>query len=304
MLTLSLMMMLGACQVDQMGYCKDEVVRFELSYESRDPKIAINTALGDVVSVELPEDVKLRGLPVVGNKAIYKFEVIDSPPKILIWPTIPKGARGISPEMLIGERTNMQLAFEGGITLTVDLQFGYPGESTQRLVLEFPEREKEKTFVKERLAEEERKLRAGLKEKEERLDELAAVKAHERLSRAMMQRMECSSTSERAMRDLLVVRSKKICRVGDFVYLHVELHNRSRTIFNLAAIEVFGVQNEAKEAQEVIQTLDETGARLAFDGKGQVVLAFPVVDGMESFEVLVHEDGGKSRKVTLKGVEF
>ena len=304
MLSALVTLMLGACTLDQSGYCTDEVVRFELSYEQKDPKVAINTALGDVVSVEVPEGVALRGKPVVGNTAIFKFEVIKEPLKILIWPTVPKGARGVSPELLIGERTNMQLAFVGGITLTVDLQFGYPGESTQRLVLEFPERERERSFVRDKLAEGERVLREKLKDREESLDSEAAMRAHQRISSAMMKRMECSSISDRKMTDLVVVRTKKLCRIGDWVYLHLSVQNRSRTIFNLAAVTIKGVRGAEPEPIEVIETRDEQNGRLAFDDEGAVVAAFPVVDGVESYVVEVIEDGGQSRVITLSGVEF
>lgn len=291
------------CATDQFGACTDAVVRYKLSYDKLDPQISINAALGDVVSIEFPRDVGLRFAPALGNKAIFKYETQNEPLRILLWPKIPKGAGRINPKALIGERSNLQIPLEGGITITVTAFFGLPGESVQRLVFEFPEKRETEAYFKEKAAEQMRNVDES---KQRALDDLAGKEREivaRGIGRAVIEKVDCNEWDTRTMHDLLVVRAKRVCQIGDNIFVVFSIKNRRRDVFRLGSVEVRDSGGGNLDA--IIEQQKPGTIQLGFDGESSLVAIFPV-EAAESGEFVIEvvEASGKRRVVTLTGVGF
>ena len=99
----------GACSTDRAGYCRDKVVSAKIRYPPKTTRVRINCALGEVVSISFPKEVTLSGTPVLGNAAPFQFEAQQEPFRILVWPRIPRGAKEVAPNDLMGARSNLQV---------------------------------------------------------------------------------------------------------------------------------------------------------------------------------------------------
>ena len=301
----------GSEHFDEQGYRTDKVIHHRLSRREPISRLRLNTALGDVVALELPAGVTLREKPALGNAAIFQYQVQGhSPLEILLWPTVPAVAGQLTEADLLGERSNFQLTLAEGVTILLDLQIAPPDKSVQRVVFRFPEHEA--------LADQKTALRAEIRAEIE--DELAkerkAIRARARalairmLARDLMARHHCQTLSERAMRELLVLRAHRICTIGVRTYIWFEIHNRRRNIFELNALQVRAHRASAQEPLDpVIEWASPDHHRalqLAFDdaAHGVVVLELESKDSARAYALTVVERGGMKRVVTLEDVGF
>jgi hypothetical protein len=302
---LSLLASASSCATDAQGYCTDKMVREEITYAGEGQSVKINCALGDVVSIAFPPGVELRGEPALGNQAIFEYRAQTDPFRILVWPKYPANARDLAPDALLGERSNLQVFLDSGVTLVIDLKISTPKKSVQQLRFEFPERQKETEFVRERMDAFARKLEDEYQEKAKTLDTGAEDRARRRVARAILGRAQCASLAERRMVDLLVVRAHKICRLGDLIFVEFSIQNRARDLFHLGGVHVSAAGAEEGEAEVEALTEYSGETTLAFDQEVRGVGAFGVSENSaRSYAVTVEESGGKKRAVTVNGVEF
>jgi hypothetical protein len=296
------------CARDPEGFCTDPVVRFALSYADTDPEIHINAGLGEVVAVELPVNVEIVGQLAVGNKACFETKRRDDSSGILIWPKAPEGAGRIDPTQLLGEKTNLQIRLDAGITVLVKVKISRPETSVQRLVLTFPEREQETTYVRRQLLAQTKKLEEEYQKRKEGLHEEVVVEARRSMARAVLERIHCNDLRERAERGLLIVTASQICRIGEVVYVKFEILNRARDLFDLESVKVIaadsGKQTELVAGVELGR--GASGVQLGFDGSEKGIVYFIVAEGASASEYMlqVTENGGKKRVVTLDDIEF
>lgn len=292
------------CATDAKGFCTDKIVRASIGYGAGQAAVKINCALGDVVSIALPENVELRGDPALGNQAIFEFRAQTAPFRILVWPKYPANAANLEPSALYGERSNLQIFLDSGVTVLVDLQIGPPEKSVQELRLEFPERVRESEFLRLQMDAFARKLEGEYQAKRKALDTIGEEHARRRVARAMLNRVQCASLDERGMKDLLVVRAHRLCRLGDMMFVEFSIRNRARDVFHFGAVELAVAGADEGEAPIDI-ALEFSGEEfLFFNAELRGVATFSVVDNAKSYALTVRESGGKKRSVTVDGVEF
>jgi hypothetical protein len=290
------------CTKDAQGYCTDKIVRHELSYTDDAARIRLNAALGDVVSLEFPKGVQLRGEPALGNKAIFEFRAQPDPFRILVWPKVP--APGVTAQDLEGERTNLEVFLDSGVAVLVDVKIAPPKKSVQRVVFSFPARERESEFVEERIAEEARRQRAEAEHDKEALEEKITERVRRTVAKEILKRHECQPLHERTMRDLLIVFADQICRMGDLVTVRFRVRNRARDVFHLdeVRLDVDGQADGQAAASSIVEFSRD--AVLAFGEEAAGVLVMPVEDAARRYALTVRESGGKKRVVTVSDVAF
>lgn len=287
------------------GFSCEQSVEFEIGSDASRNRLKIDVALGDVVSLELPENVELAGEPALGNRAIFDVKVISSPLRVLVWPMLPKGASDVDPASLRGARSNLQIFLDSGVTILIELRIGRPGRSVQRVRFSFPERDEESAYVRERISEETRRLQAEYEGRRAALEQRIGEATRERLAEGMLDQAECTSLRGRVMRDLVVVRTHRLCRIGNDVLLAFSVQNRSRDSFSIERVEVRSGASEG-DALEA-QTTYGGQTFLVFDQRVRGVVAWTVdEDGEDVAEwtVSVLEKSGGQRVVELGGIGF
>ncbi|MEQ8275143.1 MAG: hypothetical protein RMA76_09245 [Deltaproteobacteria bacterium] len=298
----ALLVAAAGCGADRQGYCTGKALTHDIAYGEA-TRLKINTALGDVVSIEFPEGVRMKGAPALGNAAIFKYQAQETEPlRVLVWPRMPRGGN-LTTEDLLGQRGNLQIFMDSGATLLVDLRVARSRESVQRVVLAFPERVREREFVKEQLAEQARRLTAAFEEEKAALSNTVVEQSRRRMARAMLDRMHCESLRERAMHDLLVVRVHRICRIGAETFVAFEVHNRRRDLFHLKDV----VLREASDDEGNVEALVEWRGdpTLAFDERVFGMAIFGIEgDAARAYALTVIEDGGAKREVVVDGIAF
>lgn len=294
------------CSADAGGFCTDRVVRYSLSYDQPDPVARVNVALGKSLVVELASpNMELTGEPVLGNKRILETKMEAS--RILVWAKTPPGAGDIIDIDMIGHKTNLQLDFFGGIHLLLEVRIGDEREAVERLVLDFPERQQESEYVRKTLAEQEHALRADYESKSNKLDEASERRAKRSVARALLNRLQCRDISAREMHDLVVVRSRRVCRVGDQVHIWFSIQNRARAMFALHSVKVIAGDGDSAGPVDdaLVEYEQEHGILLGYDGeiRGIATVAVPADSPQANrYGLLVTEDGGQGRVIKLKDV--
>lgn len=297
----------GACgQVDGQGYCTDKVVHHILRRSEPVARLKLNTALGDAVVVQLPQHAKLASQPVLGNRAIYQYELQrGEPTRILIWARAPKGLRDVSEGALLGERSNMQVEL-GDVSVLLDLQIAEATQSTQRVVLHFPELEAERGQAQALRQKIRLEVVAELDNRRREIDAIARRLGTRMVARDLLTRLRCVEQAERSMRDLLVARAHRLCAIGDQTFIWFEVHNRRRDTFELAVAEVMLDDGEGQAPLDaLIEWRDhDTDPQLRFDEAAHGIAVFPTPEGATGYAVRVKEHGGRQRRVTVDGIEF
>lgn len=297
------MLILGAVCSDAQGFSCERSVSATIEAASEN-RLKINVALGEVVSLNLPEDVELRGEPALGNAALFDVKVVADPLRVLVWPRLPRAAANLDPSQILGERSNLQLFLDSGVTVLIELRIARPGRAVQQVRFSFPEREAESAYVRARVAEENRRLEAEYQEKRAALEREIGQAARQRVADGMLAHAECRSLRERSMRDLVVLRVHGICRIGLDIYVTFSVHNRSRDPFLVGEVEVHGVDAEA-EPRDAESTY-EGPKFLVFDQRVKGVLSWSVEadEVVPRWTLVVDEGAGAGRSVRIEEVGF
>jgi len=296
-------------QVDEAGYCTDKVVHHILRRAVPVARLKLNTALGDAVVLQLPAHAGLTTPPVIGNGAIYHYELqptaSGSPQRILLWARAPAGVSGVSEFDLLGERSNLQLEL-GDVSLIVDLQIARPEVSTQRLVVHYPELEAEHGHAEALRGKIRAEVLAELDGQRRAIDVLARKLGTRMVARDLMTRLHCADLGERSMSDLLVARAHRVCSIGERTYVWVEVHNRRRDTFELGHIELLVDEGEGMAAVDALfewRDHPET-VQLTFDEAAHGIAVFPTPPGATAYALRVKEHGGRQRRVTVDDIGF
>ena len=291
------------CAPDADGFCTAKVVRHPLSYVDGAQRLQINAAVGDVISLEFPDGVERRGEPALGNSALFAFEATSTPFRVLVWPKIPKGARNVRTEDLFGITSSLQVFLDSGVTVLVDLRIGPRAAAVQRVVFDFPQRERESEWVTAQLAEQARKLRAQFEDERAAIEATVADRAKAHIAQAVLERHHCERLYGRAERGLLLVWGRQICRLGRYTLVRFSVENRYRDVFHLDRVEIAEAEGEGDGPLEG-HVEWQRPPRLGFGDKVDGVVLFTVDEGAKSYVLTVVEDGGKKRVVALDDVEF
>lgn len=298
----------SACVMSPEGFCTGRVVRHSLSYQAGDPIVHLNVALGKALVIELAgEGLKLARDAIVGNPGLVDVKVPeeDRDRLVVFLQADDKSMGELLDTQFLDQRTNVQIDFEGRITLIVELRVGTEAQAVERLVLDFPERKQESRYVRERLSEGESRLAMEYKKKQSNLDVEIAQKVGQKVSADMLKLFECRTLYDRIFHDLVLMQAHRICRIGDQVYLEFSLVNRSRTAFLADKVEV-RMPNAGKDAQtEVKPVYASQGNKpfLGYDGSVSGVISLKGSNAAATrFDLVVTEGGGRGRVLTLAGV--
>ena len=296
-----LMLTIASCRTRD-GFACERSVEATIS-DAPDKAMKLNVALGDVVSLELPENVSLRGQPALGNSAVFDVKVVSDPLRILVWPKQPQRDEG--DPTLLGERSNLQIFLDGGITLALELRIALAEKSVQLVRFRFPERERESAYVRDKITEESRRLEAEFQGRRTALEREIGDLTRERLARGMLVHADCRALRGRKMHDLVVLRTHRICRIGGDLFLTFSIQNRSRDTFALERADIRGDGSES--VVEGVRTTFEGQLVLSFDQTLRGVVAWPVDEESESvadWTLTAVERAGRQRVVRLEGVGF
>lgn len=300
---LLLTILLSAVCTDAEGFRCDRSVTATIETNGEN-RINLNVALGDVVSLELPKDVELRGEPALGNASLFDVKVVADPLRVLLWPHPPRDAPNLDPVSLVGVRSNLQLFLDSGVTLLFELRIAPSKRAVQRVALSFPEREAQAEYVRERLLEEGRRFEAEYREKEASLRREIAGVARKRVAAGLLLHGECEDLREREMYDLIVLRVHRLCRIGSDFFAVFSVHNRSRDAFTVETVEVRPAGEEG-DALDAVVTFE--GAQfLPFDRRVRGVIGWAVEEEAVPSEwtLVAKERGARGRTVEMEGVGF
>ena len=309
----------ATCTMDRSGYCTDTIVQHTLTYDRPQSVVKINAALGDVVSISFPEDVELNGEPALGNSAIFAFRAQKGGDalRVLVWPKYPPGARDLQEADLIGGRTNLQVFLDSGLTVQVELKIAKKQHAVSQVRLVFPDRIAESQFLREQLAEQARRLQRAHDEERASIEASVTDRVEHQMAAAVLKRHHCEQLNERAMRGYLIVHARRICRIGDRVFVELSIKNRARgDLFHFDRLEVHDADGVSGNPGRGFGSGGGLDARVVFErdpvlGFGQTVLAVAVFsvapddgDASREYAVTVVESGGKKRVVTVDDIEF
>ncbi len=285
------------CALDGAGFCKSRTVEATLKRGTNTLKL--NLALGQVTTVVLPESAELVRSPKLGNQVFYAVEVEG--PVVSIWAKPPAGQMNAA-EYKKHSRSNLQLFLGQGVHLSLGLRVARRAVEQVRLLapqglFEAPVRTTPGQATPEKLE--------ALQDELQTLKKQMQLHAELQLAEALLGEVHCKDIFDRAMKGLLVLTARRICRMGPYVAITVETLNRRRSdLFRMHRLEVSGVQEGESPSIEA-HVVHEGGMRPVLRFKQQVrsVLLFEVEDpeqAARTYEVTVTEDGGRRRKVQVE----
>jgi len=196
--------------------------------------------------------------------------------------------------------TNVNLQLESGlfvsliVTLTLDIK-----QSDLRIDFRLPAG----AGGKERLTAKERELEAGFSVR-------VAEAASKELLQALVAGTKCRDFAGGPRRaDDLVVRMQQICANARYVYATFEVENRQRAdlaLLSATFTSAAGATNVETRGDGEVPVVYFEKTTLRFNEKTKGIAAIPLLDNNlppTTYSLIVQEDGGKARKVTIDGIE-
>ena len=260
--------------------------------------------------VEFPEP--FTGMPVCGDcvdgssppevlansAALFLIDLVPTEHFLTIKPIQrPRSEGGAIPDEHY--LTTLTVRLRSKVTLTLRVQYGSVDAADGRVVFTLPGRAGQLQFIEEQLAKRTAELEASFAAR-------VAASADEMVLRALLEPHSCTNVSRRERNDNLFLEVKEICRFAGRGYMRFSIENRSKTMFQLGAVEV--VSGRGRDAAVLM------GTRTAFsDGATDVpfqktvdgVVSFDVVDGVSNgLQLAVTEAAGRSRRVQLADLRF
>ncbi len=294
------------CLKDPDGFCTSPVINYRISAQRPYVRLRLTTALGSVVSIQLPEGDSIRGTPAIGNGALFQWKIQNEPLSILLWPQIPEGSNATVSDLL-GMTSNILISTSSGINLVAELKITAVS-GVQKVILYYPEAMRKKLKNKLDLrAELESQIKAKYKDREENIEEEAKKIAMNITARGMLDRITCTWLKEREMVDLLVARASSVCQVGNNLYVKFSIQNRSKTFFTLQSIELMSSEGDEWIPLETsVEWQNKKNPQLKFDKSETGVIFSEITEETASSEyaIRIEESSGKKRVIILNGIEF
>jgi len=300
------------CTLDRHDYCIDRVLHYSLSFDNKDPIIKINSAFSIATTIELPPNVKLRRKPKLSNPALFKqgrdndWEEFDKHRVFDLTPTAPeKAPNDFNLRKLTGKPARLELALDVGITLIVFLRVvsPEPEQSVVRLVLDFPELEKQEDWAQLRVKELIGQWEKDYNRRQEALDkEVAGLVPYER-AKAKLAHDECRELVESGETDHAIAITDTICREGDILELHFRVINRARRVFvveraHVSASSQKGMGYLLRKSSETAQTVS-----LGRNEQARGIVWWPIESGRD-VELQIGEGIPNGRVIRVDKITF
>lgn len=259
----------------------------------------INIAIGEVFVIEFPQNIRLAENPTIGDAGLLQVEVEEDPLKMKIWglmfPDTPE-------EQMYGLNSNVQFKINSGQTMIFNLILSEPGRASNRVIFSYPEWENANKELNRELEVIRKELE---KEHEKKLKELSNEVEREMISlfaRAFSEFFQCSSYSARVEKELVFLRSDRICKIGKdgVVAVNFSVKNRYRQRFHIESVKIYSMRGGKTEIDNAQYHVDRFS--MQFDEIVNGGIAFRIKDEDYSQEYLIEvtESTGKKRKLELK----
>lgn len=291
------------------GYCTDSFVTLRL-VRGQPIKLDVLIAQDSALKIQLPKGTVVdEGTLNIGSKAL-KYDLNDpaAVSRIVLSPRPTK--RGST----VGLRTNVLFEVEGQ-TVIINTKIAV-GDGVQQIMLEFPELEAERAHEQALRASIRAEIEAQLKADRANIGKLSEEKAQQMLLNAALARLTCSVEKERGFDQYLTLKTRRICAIGEWIFIEVEVENGRRKDFELREVTVKGVWDDAPrplpfKALWVTQTNPPKRIgmplKLRFEGvaRGMLLISPPTDSELpDSYQITLAERGGLKRVVTASDIEF
>lgn len=247
---------------------------------------------GDCVSGNSPPEV------LQSTQALFLIDVFPQDQYISMKPIqFPVSEGGAIPDDAF--LTTVTVRLKSKLTITLRVQFAKVDDADARVVFTLPGRSSESAFVRDQVEGQRKELEATFAARVEE----ATV---QEFLRAIAEPHECLSKDARARHDNVVVEVKEMCRFGRAVYFRVEVENRGRALVQLGELAI--KRNLSGSMVPVESPVTYAPMReVAFQKKATAVVGFRLEEGEEpaaAYELVLTEDGGKGRAVSIANLSF
>ncbi|MBP5435355.1 hypothetical protein J6Z39_06005 [bacterium] len=259
----------------------------------------VNIAIGEVFVIEFPQNIRLAENPTIGDAGLLQVEVEENPLKMKIWglifPDTPE-------EEMYGLNSNVQFKINSGQTFIFNLILSEPANASNRIIFSYPDWENANKELNKELETIRKELE---KDHEKRLKELSNEVEKQMVSlfaRAFSEFFQCSSYSARTEKELVFLRSDRICKIGKdgLVAVNFSVKNRYRQRFHIESVKIYSMKGGKTEIDNAHYHVDRFS--MQFDEIVNGGIAFKIKDEDYSQEYLIEvtESTGKKRKLELK----
>lgn len=218
---------------------------------------------------------------------LWRLEVVEATNTIVVKPTRLPGP-DVPPAAFL---TNIDVTLKSGVAVTMFVKLVLPEEAFARVEFRLPE----SAMAASVLDAERQKLQA---EFAARVD----VALQEELLEAFLGKVRCRDTWGGPRQDKrMVVRVFQICRNRSFIFVNFEVENAAREDLQLLGASLTDADDASSDRAKFSRKL------VKFDERVPGVVLLPLEDetiASSSYELVVTEDGGQARTVTITGLTF
>lgn len=256
------------CTADEYGYCSDKRLSVELTSEKKELHIPLNTALGDVLVIWLPNGVTIPKCRRegsedyaycldLGNSGAFQAEVQDVDNgsaklyKINLRPYLNDAAKAelskraatdsrvLADDIVLGEGGNLQLAL-GSWLVNLDLTIGPAEKAVRQLVFQSKELSAAQDEFVHKCDARDKELRQQLKDGWANLKTKAQEEAAADMTFNVLRGRRCRFSRWTAFRNQLWVQADSVCQLGEYLFVTFRVRNRAGggDIFRLGEVAV------------------------------------------------------------------
>ena len=260
----------------------------------------VNIALGEVFVFEFPENISLTETPTVGDAALLKIEVETEPLKMKVWALMFEEAS--EEALMYGLSSNVQFKINSGQTFIFNFVVRPSEEAGNRIIFSYPEWETSNKAVNKHLEMLRKELEEKYEKRAEEIEKEIETRMTGMMAKSFSEFFQCSSYSARTERELVFLRSDRICKIGKnaMVAVNFSVKNRYRQRFHIDSVKIYSTKGGKVEIDNARYHIDKFS--MQFDETVSGGIAFKISDEDYSREYIIEvtESAGKKRKLELK----
>lgn len=260
----------------------------------------VNIALGEVFVLEFPENISLTETPTVGDAGLLKIEVETEPLKMKVWGLMFEEAS--EEALMYGISSNVQFKINSGQTFIFNFVISPSEEAGNRIIFSYPEWENSNKAVNRHLETLRKELEEKYEKRTKEIEKEVEKSMVGMMAKSFSEFFQCSSYSARTEKNLVFLRSDRICKIGKeaLIALNFSVKNRYRQRFHIESVKVYSTKGGKVEIDNAQYHIDKFS--MQFDEIVQGGIAFKISDEDYSREYIVevNESAGKKRRLELK----
>lgn len=259
----------------------------------------VNIAIGEVFVIEFPKNIFLEETPTVGDAGLLKIEVENDPLKMRIWGLMFPDAEESS---MYGLNSNIQFKINSGQTFIFNMVLQPAANAGNRIIFSYPEWENAQKDINRQLEVLKKKLIEEHTEKIKNLEKDSEKLMIKFMAKSFSEFFQCNNYSARTEKDLVFLRSDRICKIGKdgLIAVNFSVKNRYRQRFHIESVKVYSLKGGKVEIDNAEYHIDKFS--MQFDEVVNGALAFKIKDEDYSTEYIIEviESAGKKRKLEVK----